>query len=90
MRLFEAGAVGAAVLSDHWPGIEELFEPGREILLPSGTEEVVEILTTTHEDDRRAIGAAFRGRVLREHTCQHRARELEAYLLAPVAPAGAL
>jgi spore maturation protein CgeB len=85
VRLFEAGAVGASVLSDYWPGIESLFEPGREILLPSSTEEVVEILTGTHDDDRRGIGEAFRRRVLRDHTSQRRAAELEEYLLAPAA-----
>jgi spore maturation protein CgeB len=86
VRLFEAGAVGAAVISDSWAGIDELFEPGREILLPASTDEVVEILTTTHDDDRRAIGAAFRRRVLRDHTSARRAEELEEYLGAPVAP----
>jgi spore maturation protein CgeB len=80
VRLFEAGAVGAAILSDHWPGIDELFEPGREILLPRSTAEVQEILTSTHEDDRLALGAAFRERVLRDHTCERRAEELEEYL----------
>jgi spore maturation protein CgeB len=87
VRLFEAGAVGAAVISDYWAGIGELFEPGSEILLPSSTDEVVEILTSTHDDDRRAIGTAFRARVLRDHTCEHRAAELEEHLLAPVGPA---
>lgn len=87
VRLFEAGAVGAAVISDDWPGIDEIFEPGREILLPSTTEEVVEILTAMHDDERRAIGAAFRQRVLRDHTGARRAEELEDHLLASIAPA---
>jgi spore maturation protein CgeB len=82
VRLFEAGAVGAAILSDRWPGIDVLFEPGREILLPRSTEEVIEILTGTHDDDRRAIGAALRERILRDHTSERRAEELEEYLAA--------
>lgn len=83
VRLFEAGACGAAVLSDRWPGIEQLFAPGREILLPQSSEEVVEILLTTHPDDRRALGDALRRRVLAEHTAEQRARELESLLQAP-------
>jgi spore maturation protein CgeB len=84
VRLFEAGACGAAMISDRWPGIEEFFVPGREILLPASTGEVVEILRTTHPDDRRAIGAAARQRILAEHTAERRAEELEALLTARV------
>lgn len=82
VRLFEAAACGAALLSDRWPGIEDFFTPGREILLPEETEETVEILTRTHDDDRRALGAAARERVLAEHTSARRAAELEEALAA--------
>jgi spore maturation protein CgeB len=86
VRLFEAGACGAAVLSDWWPGIGDFFEPGREILLPSSSAEAVEILSVTHADDRRALGEAFRARVLREHTSGRRAEELESLLISETAP----
>lgn len=88
VRLFEAGAVGAPVLSDYWAGIDQLFTPGKEILIPESTEEVVEILDGWHDDDRRALGAAFRARVLAEHTSERRAEELEGYLTAaaPLTP----
>jgi spore maturation protein CgeB len=78
VRLFEAAACGAAMISDRWPGIDHFFTPGEEILLPAGTEEVIDILRTTHDDDRRAIGLAARERILAEHTAAHRAEELEA------------
>ena len=84
VRLFEAAACGAAMISDRWPGIDHFFTPGREILLPESTEEVVEILTRTHPDDRRAIGAAARARIMEAHTAEKRAEELESYLRAPV------
>ena len=84
VRLFEAGACGAAMLSDRWPGIEEFFDPGREILLPESPDEVVELLRTTHPDDRRTVGEAARRRVLREHTAERRAEQLETLLKAPV------
>ncbi len=80
VRLFEAAACGAATISDRWAGIERFFVPGREILLPESTEEVLEILHGTHPDDRRAVGAAARERVLTEHTAGHRAMALEALL----------
>jgi len=84
VRLFEAAACGAAMISDRWPGIDRFFSPGREILLPESTEEVVAILRGTHADDRRAIGEAARARVLAEHTAEHRAEELESLLRTPV------
>jgi len=85
VRLFEAAACGAAMISDRWDGLDHFFTPGTEILLPRSTEEVVEILRATHADDRRAIGAAARARILAAHTAAHRAEELEAYVTAPVA-----
>ena len=80
VRLFEAAACGAAMISDRWEGLDRFFTPGKEILLPETTEEVVEILRLTHPDDRRALGAAARARILAEHTAEHRAEELEAYV----------
>lgn len=80
VRLFEAAACGAAIMSDRWPGLDRFFEPGSEILLPESTAEVVDIIETTHPDDRRAIGAAARRRIMNGHTSRHRARELERWL----------
>jgi spore maturation protein CgeB len=88
VRLFEAAACGAAMISDRWPGMEAFFTPGREILLPESTEEVAEIVATTPDDDRRAIGLAARERILAAHTSDHRAEELERHLavMAPSQP----
>lgn len=87
VRLFEAAACGAAMISDRWPGIGHFFTPGEEILLPESTEEVIDILRATKDDDRRAIGLAARGRILAEHTAEHRAEELEALVGAAVGSA---
>lgn len=83
VRIFEAGGCGAAIISDRWDGIDRLFRPGVEIALPRSTEEVCDLLTDTHPDDRRAMGEALRRRILREHTADRRAEELEAYLRTP-------
>jgi spore maturation protein CgeB len=82
VRLFEAAACGAAILSDRWPGLESFFEAGSEILLPESAAEVAHVLDATHADDRRSMGEAARRRILAKHTSAHRARELEE-LLSP-------
>jgi spore maturation protein CgeB len=75
VRLFEAGACGVAVISDWWEGLDAFFEPEREILLAEDGDDVLRHLALP-ESRRRAIGAAARARVLREHTAEGRAREL--------------
>ncbi len=77
VRLFEAAACGTPIISDAWPGLEEIFEPGREILIARTTEDVLRILRETPEAEARAIGRRARERVLAEHTAAHRASELE-------------
>jgi spore maturation protein CgeB len=79
VRLFEAAACATPVISDRWPGIETIFEPSREILLASTTQEVVEIVRDMPEERRRLLGENARKRVLADHTPDHRARQLEAY-----------
>lgn len=74
-RLFEAAACGTPIVSDYWPGLEDFFEPGREILVVSSAGEVQEALSLS-TDQRRRIGEAARRRVLAEHTADHRGLEL--------------
>ena len=81
VRLFEAGACGCPVVSDVWEGLPELFAPGREIRLAETPEAALAVLAAS-EAEREALAAAFRTRVLAEHTAAHRAGELEAALLA--------
>jgi spore maturation protein CgeB len=81
VRLFEAGACGCPVLSDAWNGLEILFQPGREIVICKDAGDVLAALDMP-EATRRATAKAYRQRVLNEHTGEHRARELENYLLS--------
>ena len=74
-RLFEAAACGAPVLSDVWAGLEQFFEPGREILLARTTEDALQAFDLSDGELRR-IAAAARERVLDEHTSNHRAGQL--------------
>lgn len=77
VRLFEAAACGAAIVSDNWPGLDSFFTPGEEILLPTGADDVVRYLTEFTEEDARRIGESAQARVLAEHTSLHRALEFE-------------
>jgi spore maturation protein CgeB len=85
VRLFEAAACGVPVISDRWDGLDSLFTLGREILVADNPDDVLRYLGLGG-DERAAIGSAARGRVLREHTAEHRAEELETHVdeLAPV------
>ncbi|HET7315747.1 MAG TPA: glycosyltransferase [Salinisphaera sp.] len=89
VRLFEAAACGVPVISDYWPGLETLFEPGREVLIARGRDQVHDYLALP-DSRRRAIGLRARRRVLRHHTAAHRARELVHHLDAAAAPADRL
>lgn len=77
VRLFEAAACGAAIASDNWPGLETFLSPGREILLATGSDDVVRYLSDYDAAELRRIGRAARERVLAGHTSEVRAREFE-------------
>lgn len=80
VRLFEAAACGVPIISDVWDGLDTLFEPGAEILFARGPEDTLRYLTELSEDERRAIGARARARVLAEHSAARRAEEMEGCL----------
>lgn len=86
VRLFEAAACGAAIISDYWPGLEEFFKPGNEILLAATSEEVVRYLNEITDSQAAQLGAAARERVLERHTSMHRAAELEAAIALCLEP----
>jgi spore maturation protein CgeB len=77
VRLFEAAACGAAIISDNWPGMDSFFEPGREILLPGDYRDVLHYLTDLSDEEIERIGSAAQARVLASHTSQRRAQEFE-------------
>lgn len=79
VRLFEAAACGVPIISDRWLGIEDVLEPGREILLADGSDDVRRFLDMPDEN-RRAIGAAARERILRSHSADKRAEQLEGFV----------
>jgi spore maturation protein CgeB len=77
VRLFEASACAATILSDEWPGLADFLQPGEEILLPKDASEVADILQHLAESERVRIGQRARERILSEHTSEHRAIQFE-------------
>ena len=81
VRLFEAAACGTPIISDSWPGLNQVFEVGTEILVANTSEQALEYIRNVSESERIAIGARARQRVLGEHTSERRAHQLESYAL---------
>jgi spore maturation protein CgeB len=77
-RPFELASLGACIVANTYSGIEEWFEPGRELVLVGSLEEAIDRYRylLSHESERLDMGNAARERVLKEHTFRHRALEL--------------
>ncbi len=77
-RPFELSSMGCCIVSNPYLGIEEWFEPGKELFVVNSREEAVDRYRylLSHDTERQAVGNAARERVLKEHTFQHRARQL--------------
>lgn len=80
VRLFEAAACGAPVISDIWDGIGTVLTPDKEIVLAESAETVLSVLRDPGTERRERMAQAARRRILAEHTAEHRAAELEAHL----------
>jgi glycosyltransferase involved in cell wall biosynthesis len=77
-RPFELASMGCCIVANPYDGIEEWFEPGKEVFVVASREEAVDRYRylLAHDSERRAAGEAARARVLNEHTFRQRAREL--------------
>jgi spore maturation protein CgeB len=74
-RLFEATSCGAPLLTDWFPGLDEFFVPGEELIVAETTDQALQALDLSDAELAR-IGAAGRARTLAEHTGDARARQL--------------
>jgi spore maturation protein CgeB len=77
VRLFEAAGCGAAIISDPWPGLDDFFSPGEEILLARSSSDVISLLKDMGESEARKIGMRAQERVLAEHSARQRAIQFE-------------
>jgi spore maturation protein CgeB len=82
MRLYEATGVGSLLVTDAKTNLSELFEPGREVVTYTSSDELVAQVQRylADEDARREIAAAGQARTLRDHTYAVRMRELATIL----------
>ena len=76
-RVFEAAGAGACLITDRWPGIEAFLTPGEEVLVADDGDDVARLVREVSSARAREIGDAARRRVLREHTYEQRAAQLQ-------------
>jgi spore maturation protein CgeB len=77
-RPFELASMKACIVANPYEGIENWFEPGKELFIVNSQEEAIDRYRhlLSHESERLAAGEAARQRVMKEHTFQHRAHQL--------------
>lgn len=80
VRLFEAAACRVPILTDRWPGLDELLPEGDAAIMVDGTADVVAALTRLDATERRRLADNAATRILAHHTGSARAAELIALL----------
>jgi spore maturation protein CgeB len=75
-RLFEAAACRVPILSDFWEGLDEFFEPGREILVGRSADDTVRALDMPC-GELKIIARDAHERTLSMHTADRRAVDFE-------------
>jgi len=88
-RVFEAAGTGSCLITDSWAGIGTFFTPGKEILVASSAQEIVELLRNTSPEKAQQIGAAMRSRALSSHTYARRAARVHEVLASVRSHTGA-
>jgi len=78
MRLFEATGVGTCLLTDWKDNLPDIFEPEKEVVTYTSTEECIEKVKWLLDNprERHAIATAGQKRTLSEHTFTQRAEQL--------------
>ena len=77
-RVFDVPATASFIITDWREQIENLFEPGKEVICYTSPQEA-EVLIRRYlasPAERKAISKAARRRILAEHTYEHRVRSL--------------
>ena len=78
IRLFEVTGVGSCLLTDYKKNINDFFEPDKEVVTYSSSEECVEKVNwlLSHPDELKQIAVAGQKRTLKDHTFKRRAETL--------------
>ena len=83
MRLFEAAALGVCLITEDFPNLPDLFEPGFEILTYSSTAQLIDRIRFCVDNPHEAcaIGERARQRALATHRYADRVSALHSRLL---------
>lgn len=78
IRVFEALASGACLVSLPWPDTDNLFTAGQDYAVASTPAEMHDLLAHLTRDDaaRQRYGSQGRETILARHTCDHRAQQI--------------
>ena len=85
VRLFEAAACGATLVSDFWTGMDTFLQTGEEIMVAEDSKQVVSFLKDMDETQLRTIGKRAQERVLAEQSSARRAEEFELHVSSAMA-----
>jgi hypothetical protein len=90
LRLFELAAMRSCMLSSPYLGVEEWFEPQREIVMIAEPDEATEIIRwlLAHDSERERIAKAAHDRAIAQHTFRHRAAQMVRILQGGSGPIG--
>lgn len=74
LRLFEATGMGAMLVTESAPNLDELFDVGKEVVTYADEAELRRVISyfRTHPQEAREIGEAGQRRTLRDHTWRTR------------------
>jgi glycosyltransferase involved in cell wall biosynthesis/2-polyprenyl-3-methyl-5-hydroxy-6-metoxy-1,4-benzoquinol methylase/Flp pilus assembly protein TadD len=78
MRVFEAMASGALLITDEADGLEDLFEDGVHLVIYRDDKDALDVIDyyLRHDEDRERIALAGMSSVLERHTYDHRLQEI--------------
>jgi len=77
-RMYTAVGCGAFYMCQHVEGIEDVLEPGKEIVTFKDEDEMIDLIRyyLKHEEERKRIASRGKERVLKEHTYEKRIKKL--------------
>ncbi|MBK7964323.1 MAG: glycosyltransferase [Bacteroidetes bacterium] len=83
IRMFEVTGAGSCLLTDDKQNINELFEPGKEIVTYTGLQDCIEKIQwlLSHPNECKQIAQAGQQRTLRDHTVKVRTELLNALII---------
>lgn len=88
MRMFDATAMGALLLTDQKDNMNEFFNVGSEVVVYKNSDDLVKKAKfyLQHDKERKKIAKAGQKRTLKEHTYKIRMKELNSILLKYLKP----